>query len=115
MASETETDQAFEEATDFDIDDADIERDRAAVGAVAAVRDLAHLGTATPEAIRNFAFGYGDDNPLYTDPDHGAATRWGGQVAPPIMAAILNTPLLGDRLPKELWDEHAALVNRLGH
>ncbi|MGB3437236.1 MAG: MaoC family dehydratase N-terminal domain-containing protein [Actinophytocola sp.] len=98
----TSPQQAFEDATDFDIDDADIERDRAAAGAVAAVRDLAHLGTATPEAIRNFAFGYGDDNPLYTDPDHGAATRWGGQVAPQIMAAVLNTPLLGDRLPKEL-------------
>ncbi|MFB6394790.1 MaoC family dehydratase N-terminal domain-containing protein [Polymorphospora lycopeni] len=94
--------QAFEEASDFDIDEADIERDRAAAGAVAAVRDLAYLGTATPEAIRNFAFSYGDDNPLYTDPDHGAGTRWGGQVAPQIIAAILNTPLLGDRLPKEL-------------
>ncbi|MCT2582238.1 FAS1-like dehydratase domain-containing protein [Actinophytocola gossypii] len=94
--------RAFDEATDFDIDDADIERDRAAAGSVAAVRDLAHVGTATPEAIRNFAFGYGDDNPLYVDPDHGATTRWGGQVAPQIMAAVLNTPLRGDRLPKEL-------------
>lgn len=106
MSTEPATDAghtpAFDEATDFDIDDADIERDRAAAGAVAAVRDLAHVGTATPEAIRNFAFGYGDDNPLYTDPGYGAATRWGGQVAPQIMAAVLNTPLLGDRLPREL-------------
>jgi acyl dehydratase len=89
-------------ATEYDIDDADIERDRLAVGRVAAVSDLAYFGTATPEVIRNFAFSYGDDNPLYTDPGYGARTRWGGQVAPQIMAAILNAPLRGDRLPKQL-------------
>ncbi|MGZ5397321.1 MAG: FAS1-like dehydratase domain-containing protein, partial [Mycobacterium sp.] len=60
------------------------------------------LATATPEAIRNFARSYGDDNPLYTDPAYGPSTRWGSQVAPQIMAAVLNAPMRGDKLPKEL-------------
>lgn len=37
----------------------------------------------TPDAIRHFAEGYGDDNPLFVDPAYGPATRWGAQIAPP--------------------------------
>ncbi len=92
----------FAEATAFEIDDADIARDRAALGVWSATRHQELLSTATPEAIRNFAHGYGDDNPLYTDPGYGVNTRWGSQVAPQIMAAVLNAPLRGDKVPKEL-------------
>lgn len=38
---------------------------------------------ATRDGIRHYSYGYGDDNPLYTDPDHAAGTRWGGIIAPP--------------------------------
>jgi acyl dehydratase len=92
----------FKEATSSEIDDADIAKDRAALGVWAANRSQELISTATPEAIRNFAHGYGDDNPLYTQPDYGNATRWGGQIAPQIMAAVLNAPLRGDKLSKEL-------------
>lgn len=92
----------FEAATAATIDDADLRRDHAALGLLAASRSQELISTATPEAIRNFANGYGDDNPLYTDPDYGKATRWGSQIAPQIMAAVLNAPLRGHRLPKEL-------------
>lgn len=94
--------ERFEKATNSEISDADIEKDRAALGVMSAVRHQELLGTATPEAIRNFAHSYGDDNPLYTDPGYGEHTRWGGQVSPQIMAAVLNAPLRGDRVPKEL-------------
>jgi acyl dehydratase len=96
------TEERFKEATASEIDDADIAKDRAALGVWAAAKSQELISTATPEAIRNFAHGYGDDNPLYTDPVYGPATRWGGQVAPQIMAAVLNAPLRGDKLPKEL-------------
>lgn len=96
------TDERFEKATAFEIDPADIERDKAALGKWAAARSEELLSIATTEAIRNFARSYGDDNPLYNDPQYGTATRWGSQVAPQIMAAVLNAPLQGDRLPKEL-------------
>jgi acyl dehydratase len=35
------------------------------------------------DAFRNVAEAYGDDNPLWCDPDYAAATRWGGSIAPP--------------------------------
>jgi acyl dehydratase len=35
------------------------------------------------DGIRHYANGFGDDNPLYTDPGHAAGSRWGGIIAPP--------------------------------
>jgi len=99
--SERALQEEFEKATSAQLQEADIEKDRAIVGRDWANKTQEYLSTATPENIRNFAHSYGDDNPLFTDPDYGRGTRWGGQIAPPIMAAILNAPLLGDRPSKE--------------
>jgi len=38
---------------------------------------------ATRDGIRHYAHGFGDDNPLYCDPDHARGSRWGGIIAPP--------------------------------
>jgi hypothetical protein len=38
---------------------------------------------ATRDGIRHYAHGFGDDNPLWCDPEHAAGTRWGGIIAPP--------------------------------
>ena len=38
---------------------------------------------ATRDAIRHYAHGLGDDNPLWCDPDYAAATKHGGLIAPP--------------------------------
>ena len=38
---------------------------------------------ATRDGIRHYANGFGDDNPLWCDPDYAATSRWGGIVAPP--------------------------------
>jgi acyl dehydratase len=38
---------------------------------------------ATTDSIRQFAHGYGDLNPLYTDRSYGPTSRWGSMVAPP--------------------------------
>jgi hypothetical protein len=32
--------------------------------------------TTTRDGIRQYAYGFGDDNPLWCDPDHAAGTRW---------------------------------------
>lgn len=37
---------------------------------------------ATHDAIRHYAFGRGDDNPLYCDPDYGGASPHGSVIAP---------------------------------
>lgn len=92
----------LDEATADTIQDEDIERDRVASGLWFANRTQEYRATATAETIRNFANSYGDDNPLYCEPDHGRLSRWGGQVAPAIMAGVLNAPLRGDRPAREL-------------
>lgn len=38
---------------------------------------------ATRDGIRHYAYGFGDDNPLWCDPDYAAQSRWGGIIAPP--------------------------------
>jgi acyl dehydratase len=94
----TSIDQEFEEATKYRFRDEDIEAARALVGVDTANRAREHLTTATPDGIRNFARGVGDDNPLWNDEEYGRGTRWGAQIAPPSMTTILNKPLKGDRV-----------------
>ncbi len=38
---------------------------------------------ATRDAIRHYAHGIGDDNPLWCDPDYAKGTRYGDVIAPP--------------------------------
>jgi acyl dehydratase len=42
-----------------------------------------HNQEVTWDGTRHFAYGYGDDNPLWCDRDYGKGTRWGGLIAPP--------------------------------
>ena len=43
----------------------------------------------TPDLVAKYALTIGDDNPLFTDPDHGKSTIYGSQVAPgPILALV---------------------------
>ena len=92
----------FEDATAYELTDHDIERARTLLGHDLASRTREHLTTVSYDTIRNFAYGIGDDNPMYADEEYGDSTRWGGQVAPNIMAGIINMPLKGDPLPEEL-------------
>ena len=48
------------------------------------------VSTATPDAIRHFAWGVGDDNPLWLDRSHAEASVWGGLVAPPCFAYAVD-------------------------
>ena len=94
MASSTSAE--FEKATDYQFKDEDIARAKALVGRWSPVGGREFLTTATPDVMRNFARGYGDDNPLFTSEEYGRKTRWGGQVSPPMIAIALNRPLYGD-------------------
>jgi len=72
--------------TDFGkITDAGIKRLRARIGVEVPKDSQLHTFNeyATVDTIRHFANAYGDDNPLYSDPAHGATTRWGSMIAPP--------------------------------
>ena len=92
----------FEKATDYALTDEDIERARRLIGVDTATKHMEHITTASFDSIRNFAWGLGDDNPLFCDEDYGTTTRWGSQVAPNSMAHILAAPMLGDPMPAEV-------------
>ncbi|MET0143202.1 MAG: MaoC family dehydratase N-terminal domain-containing protein, partial [Ilumatobacteraceae bacterium] len=42
-----------------------------------------HNVEVSVDGLRHFAYGYGDDNPLYCDEEYAAKSRWGGLIAPP--------------------------------
>ncbi len=84
------------------ITDADIERQMEVVGLDEPSPHQEFHTTLSVDSIRNFALGIGDDNPLYIDPDHARTSRWGEVIAPNIMAAIVNAPLRGERIPREV-------------
>ena len=45
---------------------------------------------ASRDAIRHFAEGVGDDNPLYLDPAYAAASPYGGLIAPPTFPDVFS-------------------------
>lgn len=79
----------------------DIQRARDLVGVYHAVTQREQYTRATPDIMRNFARSYGDDNPLFVDEEYGLDTRWGGQIAPPMINIGLTKELLADPVPKE--------------
>ena len=44
----------------------------------------------TPETVKRFALGSGDDNPLYLDRAHAEASRHGSRIAPPSITGYLE-------------------------
>lgn len=62
--------------------DESFERSRARIGIPLRIQP-AHITEVNADATRHFAYGYGDDNPLYCDPEYAKDTRWGGLIAPP--------------------------------
>jgi acyl dehydratase len=95
-------DKEFEAATQARIEEGDIEKARSLDGVFTANKKEDIITRLTPDAIRNFAHGVGDDNPLFCDPAYGAKTRWGRQIAPNSMAEVVTKGLRGDSLPDHL-------------
>jgi acyl dehydratase len=65
------------------ITDEGIARLRARIGVAEPHPQPAHYLRPGTDAFRHVAVAYGDDNPLWCDPDYGSATRWAGPIAPP--------------------------------
>lgn len=81
----TTTEKAVAEAAAEEgrITDEDIERAKRQIGIPVNQRDEAWHKLPSSDAITHFAFGCGDDNPLFYDPTYGPSTRWHGQIASP--------------------------------
>ena len=65
------------------LSDASFARARQRIGIPQRLPNPPHNYEVSWDGSRQFAFGYGDDNPLYCDPDYAAQTRWGNLIAPP--------------------------------
>ncbi|MBX5486383.1 MAG: MaoC family dehydratase N-terminal domain-containing protein [Mycolicibacterium hassiacum] len=88
------------------ITDEDIERAKAQIGIPVYSRDVPWNKVPTSDSISHFAWGCGDDNPLFHDPAYGANTRWHDQIASPtfpIATGLDQTPKFTDPERKKLF------------
>ena len=95
-ASHREGVEDFASSTAYTFKEEDIEKTKALLGQYAAWPYREQFTVATNDVMRNFSRSYGDDNPLFNDESYGAETRWGAQIAPPMIPVALNSPLLDD-------------------
>lgn len=79
----------------------DLEQAKALLGMPIRVELWNH--EATRDTIRHYAWGIGDDNPLYCDPDYAAATRWGTIIAPPTFFFGVFDAVVAPGLPDVQW------------
>jgi acyl dehydratase len=63
--------------------EAAFERSRKRIGIPDPQPNPPHNYEVTWDGVRHFAFGYGDSNPLFCDPDYAKGTSWGTLIAPP--------------------------------
>jgi N-terminal half of MaoC dehydratase len=102
----TEKHSAEAAAEEGRITDEDIERAKGQIGIPVHQRDEAWHKLPSADAITHFAFGCGDDNPLFHDPTYGPSTRWHGQIASPtfpIATGLDQTPKFTDPERKKLF------------
>lgn len=92
----------IEKAIQWELKDEDIERAKLLIGHYTASKGKELYTHAHTDAIRNWAEGVGDDNPLYTDFDYGKGTRWGSQIGHGPQAGFIKSPMYGDRMPEEV-------------
>ncbi|OBH11743.1 hypothetical protein A5695_18390 [Mycobacterium sp. E1747] len=87
------------------ITDEDIERARAQIGVAVNKKEQPWNTVISADAISHFAFGIGDDNPLFLDPAYGPHTRWHSQIEPtfPISTGLDQTPKFTDPERKKLY------------
>jgi len=65
------------------LSDEALERSRRRLGVPQPLQRSPHNLEVSRDGTRHFAFGYGDDNPLYCEPHYGNTSRWGTLIAPP--------------------------------
>lgn len=58
---------------------------------------------ASKDVIRHYAWGLGDDNPLWCDENYAAKTRWQGIVAPPTFLYSVFDAVVAPGLPDIQW------------
>ncbi len=67
-----------------------------------------HFREPNTDAFRIVAEAYGDDNPLWCEPEYAAGTRWGGPIASPVLVG--GDTLIGEDEVTDLAPEHRDLM-----
>jgi acyl dehydratase len=81
---EVDRDKPHGPKSDFGkLTDAAFSRSRRRLGVPQPLQRSPHNLEVSRDGTRHFAHGYGDDNPLYCDPEYAEGTRWGTLLAPP--------------------------------
>jgi acyl dehydratase len=86
---------------DAKITDEDIAKMRLLVGQPERYKESPWNPVATVNDFARFQHGLGDDNPLYSDPQYAAKSRWGGVIAPPMFVIAMGREVTGP-LPDDL-------------
>lgn len=58
---------------------------------------------ASPDSVRHFCWGLGDENPLFCDAGHGAASRWASALAPGCFLYTIDTTVVAPKLRGIQW------------
>lgn len=58
---------------------------------------------ASPDAVRHFCWGIGDENPLFCDPAYGKASQWGAGLAPGCFLYTIDTTVVAPKLRGIQW------------
>ena len=83
------------------LDDDALAQARAMIGMPIRVELWNH--EASRDSIRHYAWGIGDDNPLWCDPAYAAGTRFGGVIAPPTFFFAVFDAVVAPGLPDIQW------------
>ena len=97
-----ELEKEFAKALQYELLDEDIDKAKLLLGIDEASKARELHSVATEDALRNWALGVGDDNPLYCDEEYGPSTRWGTQIGHGTQMGHIKTPMLGDPIPEEI-------------
>jgi acyl dehydratase len=99
---------ADETDTTGQITDEGIARLRARIGVPEPWTRPPHYYRPNIDAFRNVAESYGDDNPLWCDPEYAEKTVWGGSLAPPVLVG--GDSLIGEDEVTAVPDDKRALM-----
>jgi acyl dehydratase len=58
---------------------------------------------ASPDAVRHFCWGIGDENPLFCDPKYGETTRWKTGLAPGCFLFTIDSTVVAPKLRGIQW------------
>ncbi len=61
------------------------------------------IETASRDTIRHFAWGIGDNNPLWLDRDYGASSIWKTNLAPPCILYAVDSTIVAPKLQGVQW------------